>query len=50
MENNIKEFFQIFTCADISKTKNDLGWNPKYDFSKAINNYIDWIKKQNIGI
>ncbi|MFT8316567.1 MAG: GDP-mannose 4,6-dehydratase [Clostridium sp.] len=32
------------TCADISKSNNVLGYNPKVSFKEGIKNFVDWYK------
>jgi UDP-glucuronate 4-epimerase len=33
------------TFADISKARNELGYNPKYAFEEGISNFIEWLLK-----
>jgi len=34
------------TCADITKSKKEIGYNPKFDFKLGIQNFVNWIKGQ----
>ena len=33
------------TVADITKAKEELGWQPKIDFEEGVRRYIDWYKE-----
>lgn len=36
-----------YTCADISKSREKLGYNPKVSFTEGIRRFIDWYNKNN---
>lgn len=36
-----------YTCADITKSKQILGYNPSYSFEQGIKNFIEWFKQIN---
>jgi UDP-glucuronate 4-epimerase len=35
----------LYTCADISKSRKTLGYNPGYDFETGITRFIEWFEK-----
>lgn len=35
----------LYTCADISKSRNVLGYNPGYDFQTGITRFIEWFEQ-----
>lgn len=37
----------MHTQADITKAKKMLRYEPKYDIKKGINEYVDWVRKEN---
>jgi UDP-glucuronate 4-epimerase len=34
-----------YTCADISKSRNTLGYNPVFSFEAGIKNFIKWFEQ-----
>jgi dTDP-L-rhamnose 4-epimerase len=36
--------------ADLSRTKRDLGYEPRTDFKQGISNFVDWVENQEIEI
>ena len=36
----------LYTCADISKSQNLLGYNPQFSFQEGIRRFIEWFNKQ----
>ncbi len=39
MPEHIRRFYQDFTCADMSATKNGLGWSPQHDPVESMQRY-----------
>ncbi|MEQ9551147.1 MAG: SDR family NAD(P)-dependent oxidoreductase [Coleofasciculus sp. G3-WIS-01] len=36
-------------CADLSKIKNQLGFQPKYTFEQGISKFVKWVKQQSVS-
>ncbi len=43
--DNPYDFYQTYTEADLTETKEILGWYPQTQIEEGIPNYIDWIKE-----
>jgi ADP-L-glycero-D-manno-heptose 6-epimerase len=43
MPAEIREFYQDYTCADLSETEGGLGWRPKWKPPEAIAEYAAWL-------
>jgi ADP-L-glycero-D-manno-heptose 6-epimerase len=39
-------FFQPFTQADLTRSKAELGYEPKYNLATGIRAYVAWLKEQ----
>lgn len=46
MPASIREFYQDYTCADMSATERGLGWKPRWKPTEAIEKYGRWLKDQ----
>jgi ADP-L-glycero-D-manno-heptose 6-epimerase len=44
--NNPYEFFQPFTQADLSRSKEMLGYEPKYKLKEGVADYVKWLEAQ----
>jgi ADP-L-glycero-D-manno-heptose 6-epimerase len=42
--DNPYSFYQDYTCADLSRTREGLGWSPKYQTLDAIAEYAAWLR------
>jgi len=45
IDNPYKEFYQEHTEADLSKAKKYLGYKPEWEFERAVEDYIKWLKE-----
>lgn len=45
---NPYDFYQDYTCADLSQTKAGIGWQPKHDVCEAIVEYGRWLKSHRV--
>ena len=39
-------FFQPFTQADLSRSRNELGYEPKYNLDTGIGHYVNWLEER----
>jgi len=46
MPARIRDFYQDFTCADMTSAKKGLGWTPQRDPIEAIRAYAAWLAEQ----
>jgi ADP-L-glycero-D-manno-heptose 6-epimerase len=42
----IREFYQDYTCADLTQTERGLGWKPRWNPQQAIEQYGRWLKER----
>jgi ADP-L-glycero-D-manno-heptose 6-epimerase len=46
MPLSVREFYQDYTCADLSTTERGLGWKPRWKPEQAIEDFGRWLKHQ----
>lgn len=42
---DIRAFYQAYTCADMSQTRNGLGWSPRFSPQAAIGEYVRYLRE-----
>lgn len=45
MPEEIRKFYQDYTCADLTNTEAGLGWTPRHDPLEAVRRYALWLKE-----
>lgn len=45
MPDDIRAFYQDYTCADMTATKSAIGWQPRHDPRTAIRDYAAFLKR-----
>ncbi len=43
IDNPYKEFYQEFTQADLTNAKKQLNYEPKWEFSEGVKDYVKWL-------
>lgn len=46
MPEPVRAFYQSYTCADMSRCRDGLGWSPEWPGEKGIPHYAQWLRSQ----